>query len=304
VRTSLRYTYVCVLSLLLSSATAIAQYPNNPLPPWVYETAKKKDDFQRLNRGRTRPALTDGGIRRNISLPESALFELWQPPLRLRELLKPPPKYFDDFGKYLDDHKDAGLVRLFVDRGCDQGITISADEKGKCDGYVPMKGGGSNYSFRFRTHWGLGDYGWDTSFTGSSVLFGSDTVEAIVARLDSGDVVSVTEKAPEVQGLSSFAAASTRAGIIEQRTRLERGVSLGGRTYCDRAVVALNAAYVVRFVAKERPKSIDPGSADWFGRGSDSRIAFKIVGVENDGSIVIFWRLIGKKTVKGLLIDR
>jgi hypothetical protein len=116
--------------------------PNNPLPQWVYDRARKSAESERL-RSRV-PSSGQGRVDpRNKNSPRRPVDpEAEEAREAILKVLMPPASYFEKYADFLRRDK-TGIFRIFADKGCDKGLTISVEELGKCSEFIPIKGGGS-----------------------------------------------------------------------------------------------------------------------------------------------------------------
>lgn len=217
---------------------------------------------------------------------------------RFKTLLSPPASYYRTFAKQLEDGMH--LSRIFVDKNCDDGKTVAVEEIDRCADVIPVKGGGSFYSFRFQTNnYSRRDEWWDIHFVDNKFRVGNDVVQGIIADLGEIELEEVKSGLETVKRFGSYEPKRTLAEIKEQNNLLEKGFSANGFTYSNTVAAQLNHTYVVRSVAyrlKEQP--------GWYlmqKTGIDLTVAFKIVGMEKDGSLIFLWRELKTETPRAVL---
>lgn len=224
--------------------------------------------------------------KRRISKDKSEELNEWGKEHKLTEAkLLPPQKYWDQYGDFLKSKK-AGLARLFIDKGCDQGKTVTVQELERCAGVVPVKGDGSFYSFIFRANEAGGSFWWDIHFDKDKFVVGNDRIQSIIAEL--GDIdLEDARKSKALKFLDKFEMKKTLAEIKEQRSILEKGIENDGFTYSNNVPVKINQTYILRTVAYLHPEI--PAYYHWE-TGFDLTIAFKVVAREADGSLILLWK--------------
>ncbi len=272
--------------------------PNNPLPGWVHDNARKRSEFERMTK--TPPSgMTPGTIvvsRRRDPKAEEARAEI-------NAMLLPAPAYLETYGKFLKRSKN-GIFRIFVDAGCDKGLTVSVEELGKCRDAIPIKGGGSLFSFRYGgSHLGIEQDFWDLHFVDGELIAGNDSVEGLIAEVG-GDFEKINLKDAAFKAFGKYEPKRSTTEIRTQNERLAKRLEINGYTFLNSAVAKLNSVYALRIVAyKPRtPKNLSPYKR-LFGRGLDLRIAFKIVGQESDGSLVVIWKELKRDLPRRELAD-
>jgi hypothetical protein len=197
--------------------------------------------------------------------------------------LLPPVQYFEKYASFLTDKK-TGLARLFVDKGCGIGKTVSAEMLKGCDDIIPVRGGGAFYSFRYKSNhfYGAKD-GWDVYlFNGNKFLAGNETVQAIIADIGDINFEDLSSKSKALEFLEEYEPARTKTEIKEKNKILRNGISSNGYNYSNVADVKLNSTYVFRTIAY-KPKNSG-------GNGLDLTIGFRVIGQEQDGSLIILWK--------------
>lgn len=205
---------------------------------------------------------------------------------KTKAMLRPPSTYYDQLAEVLKN-KNMNLARLFVEKNCDQGKTVSVQELERCDGVIPVMGGGSYYSFRLKDNAFLKGDWWDIHFTDNKFVVGNDTVQTIISEIGKIDLQTINLKSKALAFLKNYKPKHNLAEIKEQNKILEKGISFNNFTYSNSAAVKFNSTYVLRSVAyrlKHDPR------VDYLGKGIDSFVAFKIVGREADGSLILLWK--------------
>lgn len=211
--------------------------------------------------------------------------------------LQAPATYYKKYESFLKDGK-TGLARLFLDLNCDEGKTVTVEELKRCGDVIPVKGGGSYYSFRVGTNAGFLRDWWDLHFVNENFRVGNDSVQAVIAQIGDIDLEAVNLNSMALTFLKKHKAKKTLQEIKKQNKVLEKGIESNGFTYSNLAPVKLNSTYVMRstayFIDDVRTIKIDDfNDSNRFygsGRGMDVILVFKVVGREADGSLILLWK--------------
>ncbi|HSK73038.1 MAG TPA: hypothetical protein VK892_15165 [Pyrinomonadaceae bacterium] len=300
---TLRQTTLIFLSLILFSNIGSAQNKNTP-PPGL-----SPDEAQRINQDQQKRAIEkrdqildrakaserDVGVFRKPEVETSPerkaerqaqrreVFENWR---KWNQMLLPPAAYYAEYAELLKDKK-MNLARIFVDRKCDEGKTVTIQEIERCADVIPVKGGGSFYSFRLKTHRYLGYDWWDIHFLGDRFVVGNNTVQSIISEIGEVDLEEIKLSSKPLKFLNDYKPKRSLAEIKEQNKLLEKGFNSNGFTYSLSAPLKLNSTYVLRSVAyRVNDKSLRIARES----RTNVTLAFKVIGREKDGSVIILWK--------------
>jgi hypothetical protein len=205
---------------------------------------------------------------------------------KILNMLRPPNSYYIKYADLLKDEK-WNLARLFVDKNCGEGKIVAVKELERCANVAPVKGGGSLYSFRLRKNAYFTPDWWDIHFTGDKFTVGNETVQTIISDVGAVDLKDVHLKSKAFEFLKDYEPKLTLAELKEQNKILEKGITFGGFTYSNSVAVNPDSTYVLRSTAyrlKIQTLLMNVG------KGIDTFVAFRIVGREQDGSLVILWK--------------
>ncbi len=256
--------------------------PNNPLPQWVIDNARNRAKFE----PRTRPPASNASTAVSRKAPRRRAENEGPTAAETKEMLRPPSMYLTTYKNFLKD-KDHGIFRLFPDKGCDKGFTVTVESLEKCNGAIPVRGGGSLFSFRLRKNYSRAPDFWDVHFIDGNIVGGNDSVQMIIAETDVADIRAITGKHAIFKSLSKYEPRSTKAEIKKQSVDLERGVELDRKRLSNQVPPKPDHVFAARVIAYFEKGPIEFFSA---GRGLDLRLAFQVVGTEADGSLVILWK--------------
>lgn len=230
-----------------------------------------------------------------------------------------PSDYEKKFAALLKDGK-VNLARIHPNKNCFSGKVVDVVKMEACADGIPMFGDGSYYSFRYRTHTNLptnGDY-WtfahqhaDIQFDNGKFLTGGRVmIQGLISELSNVDLESLTSKSAVVKSLREYKPNEKIAELEGQQAELKKGISLGNQIYKDSAPVKIGAIYLVRSIPYNyfHPMALataptHPVLHSWYmtrPNGShlitnDITVAFKVVGQENDGSLIILWKELKQK---------
>lgn len=242
---------------------------------------------------------------------------------KTRYMLDVPEKYYEKYKDVLNDKK-THLIRLQPDKNCYSKYLISVEELERCSDVIPIPGGGSVYSFKdgkkfpMKPHEiGIEDnivlrtkepelsfgrsYVWNIHFINDNFIVQNNYTRGIISDIGDVDLNSINLASKELEFLNNFKQGDTLAKIKEQSDALKNGVNFNNFIYSNTTPVKLNSTYVLR--------SIDYAAANMMSlrrlpignqanikkvfvvdKRADLMIAFKVVGRENDGSIIILWK--------------
>jgi hypothetical protein len=194
-------------------------------------------------------------------------------PKILKEGALAPTKADHDLWKSSSPQPISGLIRLLPREAYDWGVY-------EVPKTVDIRGGGAYYSFFDQGH----EYG-----AGSDISLERDKLFSGFAGADIGILTNLGEVAlsgltidePQVAYLANYNAPRNEpAARVEQRS-IATGFSLSGQEYKRTLPVMIGSTYLVRSIV--------------YGR-SDTLTAFTVTRKDDDGSVIIMWKLL--KTFK------
>ena len=288
--------FIACLGIFFCFQTAFAQSPNNPVPDFVIRNQQKRDEQEALNRS-NRQVSADADRRLSPAEREKskkAEEEKIRAIAEINEAFAAPAEYYAKYAEFLKA-ENTGLARMFPDQDCGQGLTVTVKELERCGETPQIKGAGSLYSVKLEE---IPAYlplpmildfigRSEIHFIGDRFVVGNASTLGIIGEIGSADLDDVNLKSAAFRFLKDFEPAKTKIELARQNAELERGISSGGVTYSNSALVKLDAVYVLRAIAfREQYRNF------W---AKNIFVAFKIVGREKDGSVVFVWKKLKEK---------
>ena len=198
------------------------------------------------------------------------------------ELAKLETKYIaisaDDQGTFAEflSQPDTGLIRLMPREKFD----AYANQKSG----LTLRGGGSYYSFTRRAQ----DYGFATQLgleQGDLKVGFYGASYGMLTKLEGVRLEDVSSELPAVSFLAKYNAVTTEPDARVEQRRFSAGTVVDEIPYKDRLKAEVGATYVLRSINFDE---------------ADVLVAFKIVRQDEDGSLIIPWRLLQKYSVPKL----
>lgn len=275
----------------------------NPLPDYVYKNEQKRREMAEIHgkdeKGMIKqppkevsPAEREAILKKQREAEENKKITLEE----INKKLAAPAEYYSKYSEFLKD-KNTGIARMFSEKNCGKGLTVSVEELERCGNTPPIKGAGSLYSVRLNEMpaylpleiilFYVGQS--DIHFADDKLIVGNDLTLDIISKIGEINFADVNLKSDAFKFLAEFKPAQTKSELALQKQNLEKGVSSGGYSYSTAASVKLGSTYILRSVAySASPKYI----SFW---NTDILVAFKIVGQEEDGSIIFIWKKLKQK---------
>lgn len=275
----------------------------NPLPDYVYKNEQKRREMAKIHgkdeRGMIRqPPKETSPAQREIILKKQQEAEERKRTIleEINQKFAAPSEYYSKYADFLKE-KNTGIARMFPDKDCGKGLTVSVSELERCGNTPPVKGAGSLYSVRLNEMpaylpidlilYYVGQS--DIHFADGKLIVGNDLTLDIISEIGETDFSNVTSKSEAFKFLTEFKPAQTKSELASQKRTLEKGINSGGYLYSTAAPVKLDSNYILRSVAySPSPKY----TGFW---NTDILVAFKIVGQEKDGSIIFIWKKLKQK---------
>lgn len=177
------------------------------------------------------------------------------------QLLPPSTEDLSTFAAFLSQPQ-TGLIRLMP------GETYY--------GYLTIRGGGAFYSFALLTHeYG---YGSDIGLEQGSLSVGFAGADfGFLTNLGDVPLDGITVDTPAIQYLATFSPPTNLADARVQQQRAGTGFTSGGYYYIDRMRATTFTTFALRSICYST---------------SDVLVAFRVVRIDTDGSVIILWKLL------------
>jgi hypothetical protein len=220
--------------------------------------------------------------------------------IRLEEInqkLSVPSVYENRFDEFLKN-KNTGIARIFPDKNCDKGFVVNAQELERCADMPQIKGAGSLYSVRLSDipnylplNIILGYIGFsDIHFVKNKFVVGNKMTQDIISNIGEVDLADISAKSNSFKFLTELKPSKTSLHLQSQNQIFEKGVNSNGYFCSNSADVKLNSTYALRSIAYYE-KYLEYENF-W---NTDLLVAFKVVGQEGNGSVIILWKKLKEK---------
>lgn len=312
-------TITILLNIIFLSHITFAQYPenrapNNPPPDYVYRNEQKRREMDAFN-GKDENGMikrTPDEARSSVPTinrsPVSTIYRKENQAEKLRIIAEinakfhVPDSYRNKYTEFLKQ-KNTGIARMFPDTKCDAGLTVTVEELQRCANTPQVIGSGSRYSLRFREipsnyplDFILGLFeSADIYYNDEKIIVGSAYTQSVISEIGNIELETLDSKSDAFNFLRSFKPSKSNKDIKAQNKVLGGGIKSNGYTYSNSVPVKLNSTYVFRSIAF----SVMVYPAFW---QNDILAAFKIVGKEDDGSIIFIWKNLKQKESPSLKI--
>lgn len=244
---------------------------------------------------------------------------------KTRYMLDVPKTYYEKYKELLDDKK-THLTRLQPDKNCYGKYQVSVEQLERCSNVIPIPGGGALYSFRSalkfpkqslvmvliedemilttskptqgfeQVDW------WNIRFINDKFIVQNSNMRGIISEIGDVDLKSIDLTSKELEFLNNFKQKDTLPEIKEQSDALKNGISFNNFVYSNTSPVKVNSTYVLRsidygsiigqtmFLKQYPPAKQLKMKKSFVDERADLTIAFKVVGREDDGSVIILWK--------------
>jgi hypothetical protein len=274
---------IMVVALLMTGGTTLSQVPRDTRPqprpdgePSKPKTGEKEAFVLELDRKameRDSQRIRRNGGAHTATPTNSATRELTQ---LEKGLLSPTQEDLARFATFLK-LPDTGLIRLLPKGKYEySNYLVSASDAKPLT--LPVTGGGAAYSFTKKRHelseWSeiaLQDGKLFSGFSGGALGF--------IANLGDVPLEGISLKTPGVADLQKLGRPRSRSEAVEQSQRNSQGFMTGSFTYYSVIPGVPGFTYVLRSVAEGR---------------ADLLIAFRLCRKDEDGSLIILWKLLKK----------
>jgi hypothetical protein len=198
-----------------------------------------------------------------------------------------PKEYIDKFNA--NDSKSKMNLAKILNNKCNDGNVVNVADIARCENALQIWGGGSFYSFRNETNFNTESGGWaDIRLRDGKFISETPRNQVIMSRVGDVSIENLTLNSLAVKFLKDYQTKKKFSEIDLQKKLLSSGITENGFLYSTTAPVELNSIYVLRTIAY-KTQSDEPGDIR-----ADLILAFKVVGIEKDGSVIIIWKELKK----------
>jgi hypothetical protein len=171
--------------------------------------------------------------------------------------------------QFLLSQTDTGLIRLFPRESYDW-------EMYKVEKKLEMRGGGSFFSFHFRSHpYG---YGSDISLERGQIFVGfAGTDYGVITDLGVAPLEQIALDDPKAGFMLNYQPPVRFAEASAEAMKFHRPFEVGGLNYQRRLPAEVNHTYLLRSIVYDR---------------SDVLVALRIARKDDDGSLIIAWKML------------
>jgi hypothetical protein len=242
--------------------------------------AEGRDDINRIN--------SNGTIDDRLKL--ARIREFYRIPSEQEQKSIAPDA--EDQSRFADilKNKNAGLLRLMPDLGCDE-VTLQASRSERCD-ELTIPGGGAAFSFRTRTHrpWRFADLIYD----GRSFLAFGQGSQGFLANIGDVELDQLNDSSPGMKFMTDFVPATQFEKIRDQNQAFSNRVIDGDHVYSKVVPVKMNVTYLMRSIAYKAYVEREFEGVRFnelsFDKRTDVLVAFRVVRMSPDRSVTLLWR--------------
>ena len=308
--------FICIFFAFQTISAQVQQDPSHPLPDYVRRNEERRGQFNEIN------GIGSNGmiLKRDskvVSRPRRPVYEgeesetliLMETFERTKGMLEIPNTYYEQY-KNLLVNKKVGMARLQPERDCFTNFTVTVEELERCADVVPIPGGGSFYSFRSVLNYpseatvtrivnksaveskipliytdNVFDW-WNIHLQNEKFDVSNKSIHGIISDIGDVPFENLDLKSTEFEFLNDYKPKRNEAEVKQQKEVLKKGVKFNNFTYSNTIPVKLNSTYVLRSI--DYRSKLDPNLK--FDKDADMRIVFKVIGRENDGSVIIIWK--------------
>lgn len=243
-------------------------------------------------------------MRQTTDAQSPVLLETYRKPSKEElEILKPAPHLVTRYSEFLRSN-NSGITKLSAFEKCAKnGEVVSADED--CVKYK-IPGGGTAYSFRYgayRIH-RLADLILQNAVLKSDGLL----QQGVMVDLGKVPIEKVGIGAPGLKYLVDFKPAESLDEIKAADQTLLKGIEADGFVYRLGFYALMEHTFALRSIAFQRSLAVAANNLKFdefqLDKRHDILVVFKVVDVDNAGSVTIVWKELSRKDAPKLKIDR
>jgi hypothetical protein len=140
----------------------------------------------------------------------------------------------------------------------------------------------------------------DIWFKGGKFIAGDGIVQGIIADIGDIDLATLTLDHRAFSFLDDYDPKQSLTKIVKQNEVLAKGINAEGYTFTNAVPMKVNSTYVLRSVLY---RYHEQGALEPPVRGVEVRVAFRVVGQEPDGSVVIIWKELDRQYPRRKISD-
>ena len=294
----MKILFYCVFSIALMTTVSSAQFAS-PTPMGESVNQLSYDPLGRLESTRTQRIPFPGSYRLS-RIGSSKIEYVDLSPLYRKttdkelQLLAPNA---EDLRKYDDflRQSNTGIIKLAEDKGCSENLNVMITTP-DCSTYS-MPGAGSSFSFR------VNDYRIprlaDITFSQNSFQATGINLHGIFVELGDVPLEQVNLQTKGLEFPVNFNAEPDSQKARELDQQLIKGIENNGFLYSRSIGIKNNMTYVLRSIAYRgkylrTENKLTYNELD-FDKRNDVIIAFRVVRLEEDGSVTILWKQLAKQ---------
>ena len=198
-----------------------------------------------------------------------------------------PKEYSDKYN--VSGNKNKLQLAKILNSKCNDGKVVLVADIEKCANSLQIWGGGSFYSFRNQTNYNSEAGIWaDIRLYDGKFVVGNNTAQGIISRLGDVNFDDIKLASSEMKFLKDYQPKKKVTEINKQKDVLKSGINENGFFYSVTTPVEINSTYVLRSIAYQT------GTDEPADNRADIILAFKVVGIEKDGNVIILWKELRK----------
>lgn len=209
-----------------------------------------------------------------------------------RERLEPDKQLAEKYSAFLKQPR-AGLVKLFPDAGCEDNSRILRADAG-CLKWIPNS---AFYSFREKEH--TSDFFADIAYRDNTFISNGVLSQGILTALGNIPLENVSLSTDGMRFLADYQPALQSRDALKQFQEILKVVKSGDFLYAKALTAVGNMTYAARIIAYKGKYLVSYQGRLYDALKSDKRldliVAFRVVAVNNDGSVSVLWKELSRK---------
>jgi hypothetical protein len=308
-------TVISIFFVLFFSNIASAQFPN-PTPPLnsgTHDSPQQSLDRQRAEElqrkgprdGIARGAMADGTYAKDINLTRRGKETRVKYNPRLNEqdirAIEVSPADLQNYGEFLKSPK-TGIIRLQNADVCSPNDLV-LQASNTCPNNITGKA--TAFSFRAEAY-RLPMFA-DVFFKGNKFVAKGAFIIGVLSDLGPADINSLDATSDGIKQLLEFQPPENENEIAVQHATLKRGLQVGKYIYKTEIEIKQGNSYVLRSVAYKgkiwRGSGIDKINVLDGDERKDITVAFRILRILNDNSVIFLWKEISRTAPPKIVLE-